>query len=95
MLFTNSVLKGHSPRVRFTPPNVPISPLVHALSGLVSPLALEHLELVLREGSSVIPTAETVLTLLELLVSDAPLGTLVAACSVNEDACWGLGSCVP
>lgn len=95
MLFTNSVLKGHSPRVRFTPPNVPISPLVHAPSGLVSPLALEHLELVLREGSSVIPTAETVLTLLELLVSDAPLGTLVAACSVNEDACWGLGSCVP
>jgi len=89
MLYTCSVLKGNAPRVRFTQPNVPLSnPLVHAQSGLVSPLALEHLELVVTKGSSAIPTAATVVELVELLINGTPLGTLVAACAINEEACW-------
>ena len=89
MLYTCSILRGHAPRVTFTPPGMPLdNPLVHAPSGLVSPLALEHLELVLRGGMSIIPTAATIVELLELLITDTPLATLVHACGINEDACW-------
>ena len=92
MLFTSSCLHGHAPRVRFLPPTIPDNPLVHTSTGLLSPLALEHMPNWVANGSAGLPTAANVVDFVEMLLLCTPSRQLphglVETCAVNEKACW-------
>jgi len=94
LLLTSSVLRGHAPRVRFDPgcPYTRNNPLVHAKTGLLSPLALEHLHMFVQAGVASLPSADTVVDFVEHLLtctSSRMLAPgLVERCAVNEAACW-------
>jgi len=72
--------------VRFVPPID--HPLVHAATGLLSPLALEYMHRWMFSGESTLPTPAAIVDFVEMFLRftrscQLPAG-LVEQCSVNE-----------
>jgi len=86
LLMTTACMRGHAPRVRFVPPID--HPLVHAATGLLSPLALEYMHRWMFSGESTLPTPAAIVDFVEMFLRftrscQLPAG-LVEQCSVNE-----------
>ncbi len=95
ILFTSSYLHGHAPRVHVHSAHLLDSPLVHGPSGLLSPLALEHLDQLVAQGSGGLPTASIVVDFVAMLADTPPqlLPPALERCLVNEEACWRAWRC--
>ena len=88
LLLTSAIMRGHAPRVRFRPPID--NPLVHPATGLLSPLALEHMGKWMGRGVVSLVTPATIVDFVQMILSFTPArqlpAGLVEQCAVDVDS---------